>query len=233
VSGRVCRGGGGASDIRFMAEIERASSSEVRRRRPNAAPDPASLTREAYVKLQLDRSRLKASEDCSFRATHLLGIVRDLVGEAGWSGLSSVLCVGCRNGRELDAASAAGFSEVVGIDLHSLDPRIEVMDMHGMSFPDGRFDVVLASHVLEHALAPSRAASEFCRVTRPGGYVVIEVPIFYGTFGADLWDFESPAGVAALLGGGAEVVWSEEGRQLDGPQEVARVVARVGGGGGR
>jgi hypothetical protein len=39
--------------------------------------------------------------------------------------------------------------------------------------------------------------------------------------------------VAALLGGGAEVVWSEEGRQLDGPQEVARVVARVGGGGGR
>lgn len=199
----------------------------TRRRRPNAAPDPATLSSEAYLRLQLDRSRLKAGENCAFRATHLLGLLRDRIGEGAFASLRSILCVGCRNGHELDAAATLGFAEVVGVDLHSLDPRIRVMDMHEMAFSAGRFDVVLASHVLEHARDPERAGVELRRVTRPGGYLIVEVPIFYGTLGADLWDFESPQRVLELLGGGLRALLAEEGAQLDGPQEVARVIAQA------
>lgn len=197
-----------------------------RRRRPDAAVDPATLTQQEYVDLQIKRSRLKADEDCSFRATHLLGELRDRIGGEAYARLDSILCVGCRNGRELDAAAAAGFGEVVGIDLHSLDRRILVRDMHDTGFAGRRFDVVLASHVFEHAKDPERAGAEFVRVARPGGYIIIEVPIFYGTFEADLWDFESAERVAAMLPG-TEIVWADEGTQLDGPQEVARVIACV------
>ncbi|MCC7388077.1 MAG: class I SAM-dependent methyltransferase [Phycisphaerales bacterium] len=197
-----------------------------RRRHPNTAADPATLSREAYVRLQLDRSREMKHEDCSFRARSLLDRLAGAIGPAAFGGLRSILCVGCRNKHELDTAAALGFAEVVGIDLHSLDPRILVMDMHEMSFADGRFDVVLACHSLEHAKDPERAASELRRVAKPGGYIIVEVPIYYGTRGADLWDFESPERVVQLLGDVRALI-AEEGPQLDGPQEVARVFAQV------
>lgn len=204
------------------------TSAPARQRKPDTAADPASLSQEEYVKLQLDRSRLKARENCGFRATHLLGKLRERIGAGAFAELRSILCVGCRNGHELDAAEEAGLSEVVGIDLHSLDQRIEVMDMHAMTFADGRFDVVLSSHSLEHAKDPHLVGAELLRVTKPGGYIIVEVPIYYGTFDADLWDFRSPQRVLELLGA-VEPVWMEEGDQLDGPQEVARVIARVVG----
>ena len=197
-----------------------------RRRHPNTAADPATLSREAYVRLQLDRSRAMKHEDCSFRARALLDRLAGAIGPVAFGGLRSILCVGCRNKHELDTAEALGFAEVVGIDLHSLDPRILVMDMHEMSFEDGRFDVVLACHSLEHAKDPERAAAELRRVARPGGYIIVEVPIFYGTRGADLWDFESPERVVGLLGDVRTLI-AEEGPQLDGPQEVARVFVQV------
>jgi SAM-dependent methyltransferase len=205
---------------------DQAVPTHGRRRLPNTAADPATLTREEYVRLQVERSRLKLGEDCSARALLLLERLRDAVGHREYRGLRRILCVGCRNGFELTAAELAGFGDVIGIDLHSCDPRILVMDMHEMSFDDGEFDVVLASHSLEHARDPGAAGAELRRVTRVGGYIVVEVPIFYGTRGADLWDFESPGRVAELLGR-VETVWTEEAMQLDGPQEVARVIARA------
>ena len=197
-----------------------------RQRQPDTAVDPASLTQEQYVALQLERSRLKADANCAARATHLLDLLRTQIGQEAFDGLGSILCVGCRNRHELDAVEQAGFTEVVGIDLHSTDPRIRVMDMHRMSFEDGRFDVVLASHSLEHAKDPARAGAELRRVTAPGGYILIEVPIYYGTRGADLWDFRSPQRVLTLLGS-AEPLWMEECDQPNAPQEVARLIARA------
>lgn len=193
----------------------------------NRAPDPSTLSPEAYLKLQLDRSLLKRGEDCSARADDLMARLRWHVAPVALSTLRRALCVGCRNGFELDRVSASGFPEVTGIDLHSTDPRILVMDMHAMTFPDGAFDLVLASHSLEHALDPARAGAEIRRVTRAGGYIVVEVPILYGTRGADLWDFRTPGRVVELLRP-CEVVWQGVGRQLDCDQQVARVIVRVG-----
>lgn len=102
-----------------------------------------------------------------------------------------VLCVGCRNGAELDYFQLKGSTDVIGIDLYSSDRRIKVMDMHKMMFPDGAFNLVYSSHSLEHSREPQRVAQEMVRVTANGGIVAVEVPVEYQTYGADLFDFKS------------------------------------------
>src|SRR5262249_36838215 len=62
-----------------------------------------------------------------------------------------------------------------------LDPRRAMvkMDITDLSYPDGSFDVVLCSHVLEHVTDDRRALSELHRVLKPGGCAIVLVPIDY------------------------------------------------------
>jgi predicted SAM-dependent methyltransferase len=63
------------------------------------------------------------------------------------------------------------------------------MDVTDIRFPDGAFDVVYCSHVLEHVLEDKRAMREFYRVLKVGGWAIILVPIFPGR----LETFEDPS----------------------------------------
>jgi SAM-dependent methyltransferase len=58
--------------------------------------------------------------------------------------------------------------------------RVDViadMDADGLTlFSDNSQDFVIASHVLEHLAAPIWAISEFIRVVRPDGYIVLVLP---------------------------------------------------------
>ncbi len=185
------------------------------------APD---LTPEAYRTLQLERSLSLKDHDPGTRARALIAMMSRYVPR---SPAPRVLCVGCRNARELDHLAAAGYPGATGIDLHSADPRVLVMDMHATSFEDASFDVVYASHALEHALDPRRAAAEFLRVVRGGGWIVIEVPVRYGRRGADLWDFGSPSVVASLFPGAA-VLWSDVAPQIGAEKQLAaRLILRA------
>ncbi|MCC6170230.1 MAG: class I SAM-dependent methyltransferase [Caldilineaceae bacterium] len=124
---------------------------------------------------------------------------------------SRVLCVGCRNTAELDYFLARGAQSVTGIDLYSSDPRIQVMDMHQMTFPADQFDVLYTVHALEHAQDPAKVAGEIARVVRPQGIVAVEVPVRYPTGGADLIDFENLDKLHALFAPYASgVLWGEE-----------------------
>ena len=49
-------------------------------------------------------------------------------------------------------------------------------DTQRLPFPDGAFDRVLCSEVLEHVAHPGRAARELARVLRPGGVLAVSVP---------------------------------------------------------
>jgi SAM-dependent methyltransferase len=138
---------------------------------------------------------------------------------------TAVLCVGCRNIAEIEHFRSKGARHVVGIDLYSTHRNILVMDMHAMTFEPASFDVVYSSHSLEHSIETQQAAAEFVRVLRPGGAIVIEVPVNYEERGADLVDFGSLDNLLALFAPHMDkVLWLE---QQDTPTNTLRVIFHV------
>jgi SAM-dependent methyltransferase len=125
-----------------------------------------------YLAVQLRRTLSKRETDPGVGAVTLINRVVEERGDGG-----RVLCVGCRNPLELDRFRERGFEDVVGIDIFSQREDIEVMDMHEMTFADDSFDVVYASHALEHSYDVDRVAEEIVRVAREGAVVGVEVPV--------------------------------------------------------
>jgi SAM-dependent methyltransferase len=50
-------------------------------------------------------------------------------------------------------------------------------DVTNLPFQDNGFDVIYCSHVLEHVVDDRKAMSEFCRVLKPNGWAILQVPI--------------------------------------------------------
>ncbi|MBT6537440.1 MAG: class I SAM-dependent methyltransferase [Rhodospirillaceae bacterium] len=88
---------------------------------------------------------------------------------------AKVLSIGPRSEAELLCLASHGFRlrNVTGVDLLSYSPRIDIGDMHALSYADDSFDVVIASRVLGYSDAPEIAAAEMLRVTRHDGYIAI------------------------------------------------------------
>jgi SAM-dependent methyltransferase len=58
------------------------------------------------------------------------------------------------------------------------NPAADVrLDVTNIQYPDGTFDVVYCSHVLEHVPDDRRALREFHRVLKPDGWAIILVPV--------------------------------------------------------
>lgn len=63
------------------------------------------------------------------------------------------------------------------IELCGEFSKIDVIaEADKLPFPDGEWDFVVASHVLEHLYDPIKTISEWLRVVKPGGYVFIIFP---------------------------------------------------------
>ncbi|MBW4024070.1 MAG: methyltransferase domain-containing protein [Proteobacteria bacterium] len=60
-------------------------------------------------------------------------------------------------------------------DLRQPDAAQHI-DATSIPYPDGSFDVVIANHVLEHIPEDRKALSEFARVLRAGGLLLLAVP---------------------------------------------------------
>ncbi|MEA2130734.1 MAG: hypothetical protein QOJ85_3625, partial [Solirubrobacteraceae bacterium] len=61
-----------------------------------------------------------------------------------------------------------------------LDPSQDVdlrLDVTALELPDGAFDAVICSHVLEHVPDDAAAMAELRRVTAPGGFALVMVPL--------------------------------------------------------
>jgi SAM-dependent methyltransferase len=65
----------------------------------------------------------------------------------------------------------------VSLDLRPLRASV-VGDIAQAPFRDGSFDLVWASHVLEHISKVTVAVAEVCRVLKPSGVAVFDVPIY-------------------------------------------------------
>jgi ubiquinone/menaquinone biosynthesis C-methylase UbiE len=92
-----------------------------------------------------------------------------------------VLEAGCGTGLVLERLRA-GAGSAVGIDLsrgmlaQAGRRGLPVMqaDLLHLPFPDGAFDVVCSFKVLAHVERIEEAVAELARVTRPGGFLVLE-----------------------------------------------------------
>jgi SAM-dependent methyltransferase len=54
------------------------------------------------------------------------------------------------------------------------------MDITRIPLPDNSFDVILCNHVLEFVADDHKAMAELCRVLKPGGWAILQVPISLG-----------------------------------------------------
>jgi len=136
-----------------------------------------------YLDAQLERSLSKRGNDPGVGGGLLVRAVADRAVDG-----ARILCIGCRNGYELDRFRSLGY-DAVGIDLFSQRQDILVMDMHELAFDDDSFDAVYASHSLEHSYDLDRVLSEIRRVARDGAVVAIEVPVRHKGSDADLIEF--------------------------------------------
>jgi SAM-dependent methyltransferase len=90
---------------------------------------------------------------------------------------SRILVIGPRNEYDLYSLVALGFAidNIVGLDLITYSPHIQLGDMHAMPFADASFDAVVCGWTLSYSTEPQRAAHEMARVVRPGGIVAVGV----------------------------------------------------------
>ena len=68
--------------------------------------------------------------------------------------------------------------EYTSLDIKHSHPELDVVAdvCHGAPFPDGRFDTIFCSQVLEHVAEPSAFLNEAYRLTRRGGYIILTTP---------------------------------------------------------
>jgi len=71
---------------------------------------------------------------------------------------------------------ALGGVDYVTADLDPAGVDVQ-LDITGMPFEDSAFDAIICSHVLEHVPDDRAAMSELARVLRPGGWLLVLVPL--------------------------------------------------------
>jgi SAM-dependent methyltransferase len=82
-----------------------------------------------------------------------------------------------------EACFMRGFEKIhqelyITTDIESPLAKVKA-DIHNLPFSDQSFEVVLCNHVLEHVADDIAAMKEICRVLRPGGYAIMQVPFFH------------------------------------------------------
>ena len=96
----------------------------------------------------------------------------------------AIVDVGCGNGSILRRLAESGYRNLHGVELSDYAVarlRTEGITMSPGRLPnlplaDARFDVVIASQVLEHVIRRGRFAREIARVLKPGGRAFVFVP---------------------------------------------------------
>jgi SAM-dependent methyltransferase len=97
--------------------------------------------------------------------------------------VEAFLDAGCGDGRYLAALAGELPARAVGVDIseriletaraRAAGAELVRANLESLPFPDGAFDLVLSSQVIEHVLDAPAAARELARVLRPDGVLII------------------------------------------------------------
>ncbi len=90
---------------------------------------------------------------------------------------SQMLVIGPRNEEDILNLIGNGFNKkkIIGLDLISYSPYIEVGDMHNTRFADSYFDVIICGWTLSYSNTPQKFADELTRIVKNGGAIAIGV----------------------------------------------------------
>ena len=154
------------------------------------------LRQRLYLWNQWRQGHAKRAKDASFRIDVY---IRELKNRHPYLPVGQILSLGPRNAIELDALAQGLDRDVVGLDLFSLDPRIEVGDMHRMPFHENQFALVFASHSLEHARKPAVVMAEVARVLKPSGVLFFAYPHNPHPTWHDPQNYGAPENLVALF----------------------------------
>jgi SAM-dependent methyltransferase len=123
----------------------------------------------------------KESDDDNHRLKTLAELIQSIISDKS----SSILEIGCANGRLLSYLREAGFANVTGIDpspgcAHAArllyDIPVATSTIFGLHKPDNGYDVVMTLGVFEHIRDLRRAVESIREVTRRDSRVFIGVP---------------------------------------------------------
>lgn len=103
-----------------------------------------------------------------------------------------VLDVGTSTGANLRLLAEMGYRDITGLDSSTEAirfcaekglPPVRHGSVTAMPFEEDRFDMVMATDVVEHVDDDARAVAEVARVLRPGGAALFTVPAFQSLWG--------------------------------------------------
>jgi SAM-dependent methyltransferase len=113
-------------------------------------------------------------------------VVAALLARAGaTTGSPRILDAGCGTGRNLVDYARLGPAEGVDASPEAVAfchrrglTEVRESPLETLPFPDGRFDLIVATDVIEHLDDDRRALAELRRVAAPGGRLVLTVPAY-------------------------------------------------------
>ena len=117
---------------------------------------------------------------------------------------ATILCLGARQGTEVEVLRDLGFCRAMGIDLNPgpWNPNVRVGDFHHLPYADSSIDVVY-SNSLDHAFDLDSFFAEHARVLRPHGLALYDIQGVYrfgdkAPFEATLWERREDVLVRAM-----------------------------------
>jgi predicted SAM-dependent methyltransferase len=86
-------------------------------------------------------------------------------------------------GVDIGCANRTPFPDMVRVDINPDDHPDYVACGDKLPFKDNKFDDLFASHVLEHMIDTRKALTEWLRVVKTGGYILLIMPdrLYTGT----------------------------------------------------